>query len=154
MKFPWKNIAILVLYILFIIVLLVVFHKENILWIGFAWLLALAFSKNLLKNNEKTMETAEKVWVPVSVTERLPKLVEDHDTKSKVVVILIEEIIPEGGEYYGDKRCDLVIDVPNLAFYRERLGWCWSFGDQIVPSVQERIKFWLEEKHNSCGCNR
>jgi len=90
----------------------------------------------------------------VSVKDKLPALTEEHETKSKVVVVLINEIVPEGGEYYGDKRQDLVVPTLNLAFYSGHLGWCWSFGDQIVSSVVERLTFWLEERDNECGCDR
>lgn len=150
MKLPWRNIVRIVLYIVLLAIIGYVFGWVGVISLTVLWLIDFKSEIDSSNNNENIMEIKQKVWISVPVHERLPKLVEDYDTKSKVVVILIEEIVPEGGEYYGDKRCDLIREVPNLAFYRKHLGWCWAFGDQIVPSVSERIRYWLEEHHNSC----
>lgn len=150
----WRKIAILLCYLALMAIVIYVFQWKGAALLTIWWLFYISHNRYLPNNNNKTMQTAEKMWVPVSVKDGLPTLTEENDTKSKVVVVIIDEIRPEGGEYYGDKRQDLVVPTLNLAYYTKHLGWCWSFGDQIVPSVVERLTFWLEEKDNSCGCNQ
>jgi hypothetical protein len=96
------------------------------------------------------IERHDKVFVPVSVSIRLPELTENNGMASKVVPILINRETyssENGARYWGDKEFVTFPSTPTSAYYTKD-GWYTEWGDSLILSKGEEVTHWLEEKEN------